>query len=120
MLGALIGGFGRGELVAPTWDDVDFEAGTIRVDESISLTVDGKAIIAAPKTEDSEATVDMPKWYMDELKKYERSWKKNYMQMRDKWKSTDGRRYVFHAGYGKQCTFRIRRNGGRNSSRGMS
>lgn len=29
MLCAMIGGFRRGELVALTWDDVDFEAGTI-------------------------------------------------------------------------------------------
>ncbi|CAI6087240.1 tyrosine-type recombinase/integrase [Cohnella sp. JJ-181] len=105
MLGAMIGGFRRGELVALTWDDVDFEAGTIRIDESISLTEGGEAIIADPKTESSAATVDMPKWYMDELKKYERLWKKNYMQVRDKWKYTDGRLYVFHAGYGKPLYF---------------
>lgn len=105
MLGAMIGGFRRGELVALTWDDVDFDAGTIRIDENIPLTENGEAVIEAPKTEGSADIVDMPKWYMDELKSYERQWKKNYWQVRDKWKCTDGRRYVFHAGYGKPMYF---------------
>ncbi len=105
MLGAMIGGFRRGELVALTWDDVDFDSGTIRIDENIPLTENGEAVIEAPKTEGSEDVVDMPEWYMDELKSYERQWKRNYWQMRDKWKCTDGRRYVFHAGYGKPMYF---------------
>jgi len=105
MLGAMIGGFRRGELVALTWDDVDFDAGTIRIDENIPLTENGEAVIEAPKTEGSADIVDMPEWYMDELKSYERQWKRNYWQMRDKWKCTDDRRYVFHAGYGKPMYF---------------
>ncbi|MDG0791357.1 site-specific integrase [Cohnella ginsengisoli] len=105
MLGAMIGGFRRGELVALTWDDVDFETGTLRIDESISLIQDGEAVVEDPKTESSAATVDMPKWYMEELKTYEREWKKNFFHVQDKWQCTDGRRYVFHAGFGKPIYF---------------
>ncbi|MFC3802666.1 tyrosine-type recombinase/integrase [Cohnella sp. GCM10012308] len=102
MLGALIGGFRRGELNALDWDeDIDFEENSFLINESISDTINGEAIIGETKTEASTAKVDMPQWYMSELKIYYREWQKNFFKMQDKWECTDGRRYVFHAGKGK-------------------
>lgn len=43
-LGAMLGGYRRGELLALEWDDVNFIENTILIQKSISLTEGGKAI----------------------------------------------------------------------------
>jgi len=53
-------GMRPGELTGLTWDDVDFEAGTITVTHSLKR-VDGKMALASLKTEWSGRTVVMPK-----------------------------------------------------------
>ncbi|AUS03438.1 tyrosine-type recombinase/integrase [Paenibacillus larvae] len=100
ILGAMLGGCRRGELVGLEWSDVDFENKTISIRKSISLTVDSRAIEKEPKSKSSIRTIDMPQWYMVELKEYEREWKKEKLSVGDKWIGGD-RRYVFHAGLGK-------------------
>lgn len=100
ILGAMIGGFRRGELIALEWEDVDFENMTISVKKSISLTQDGEPIIKSPKTQNSIRTVDMPSWYMKELKEYYHEWKVNKIRVGDKWQGGN-REFVFHGGYGK-------------------
>jgi integrase len=52
-LGAMIGGFRRGELLALEWTDVDYENRSISINKSISLTENSKAIVKDPKTESS-------------------------------------------------------------------
>lgn len=54
-LGAMLGGFQRGELLALEWPDVDFEENTITINKSISLT--GQPVVTKPKTEASEGIV---------------------------------------------------------------
>ncbi|AXF39444.1 integrase [Paenibacillus phage Wanderer] len=118
MLGSMIGGFRRGELLALEWADVDFDNLTLSITKSISLTVGGRAFEKEPKSTSSKRVVDMPEWYMQELKVHEREWKKEKLFMGDKWLGGD-RQYVFHAGYGKPffhttptkwwCSF-VRRN----------
>jgi integrase len=98
-LGAMIGGFRRGELLALEWTDIDFEKQIIRIDESISLTENGKAIIGDPK-KGSKGEVDMPTWFMEELKEHYHEWKVNRIKVGDKWQGED-RHYVFHGGLGK-------------------
>jgi len=98
-LGALIGGFRRGELLALEWTDINFEENTIYIDESISLTVNGIAIIGKPKTKCSIGEVDMPQWYMDELKLHQGEWIANKDEVGDKW-AGGNREFVFHAGFG--------------------
>jgi integrase len=99
-LGAMLGGFRRGELVALEWPEVDFESNTIRVIKSISLTTKGEAQEKRPKTETSEREVDMPEWYMQELKAYRQQWEAERDLTGNEWKGGD-RQYVFHNGYGK-------------------
>jgi integrase len=99
-LGAMMGGFRRGELTALEWFDCDFDENRLRIDESISLTENGSAIIDDPKNEASADYVDMPAWYMEELRLYQREWKIDKMKLRDKWQGGD-REFVFHRGYGK-------------------
>lgn len=99
-LGAMIGGFRRGELLGFEWSDVDFENNTFSIHRSISLTKDSQAVIKGPKNKSSKRIVSMPEWYMAELKEYQKEWKKNYWDMKNKWQGGD-RQVVFHAGYGK-------------------
>ena len=48
--------------------------------------------------------VDMPEWYMEEMKLYRKEWLKHKMSVRDKWEGGD-KEYVFHSGYGKPLYF---------------
>ncbi|MEV2908464.1 site-specific integrase [Paenibacillus larvae] len=100
ILGSMVGGFRRGELLALEWGDIDFSSMTLSINKSISLTVDGHAVEKEPKSKSSKRVVDMPEWYMQELKVHELEWKKEKLSVGDKWLGGD-RQYVFHAGYGK-------------------
>ncbi|MCL6457664.1 MAG: site-specific integrase [Gorillibacterium sp.] len=94
-MASMLGGFRRGELVALEWDSVDFEAGTIWVRKSISASQDGKPFEKAPKTEGSHREVDMPEWFMNELRRFRFSWLEEKMKIGDKWLGGD-KQYVFH------------------------
>lgn len=99
-LGAMLGGFRRGELLALEWPDVNFEDNTLFIHKSISLTRNGEAIVKKPKTDESEGIVDMPDWYMRELKMYYKERQKERWNLGDKWQGGD-KQYVFHSGLGK-------------------
>jgi integrase len=75
----MLRGFRRGEFTALEIPDCDFENIRLRVDESISLTKKGKAIIDDPKNEASADYVDMPIWYLEELYEYLKVWKKEIL-----------------------------------------
>lgn len=107
-LGAMLGGFRRGELVALEWPDVDFENNTFTIRKSISMTIDGQAIEGGPKAK-SEGVVVMPEWYMQELKKYYLQWKKDKLMAGDAWEGGD-KQYVFHAGLGKPYYYKTPTN----------
>ncbi|WP_199615502.1 tyrosine-type recombinase/integrase [Paenibacillus alkalitolerans] len=98
-IGVLLGGFRRGEMLGVEWPSVDFEVCGLWIEKQISLDEAGKKTEAELKTEESEAFVPMPRWYMDELKQYQHEWKKEKLQCK-KWKGGD-KQYVFHRGYGE-------------------
>lgn len=66
---ALFGGFRLGELVALTWEDVDFENNCISITKSTAKTNNGQ-ITTTPKTRSSIRLVSMPTDTMLLLKKY--------------------------------------------------
>lgn len=102
ILGAMIGGCRRGELIGLEWENVDFENKTISVQKSISLTENSKAIVKGPKSRSSKRTIDMPEWYMQELETHKREWEleKKKAIVAGEWRGEE-RGYVFHAGQGK-------------------
>ncbi|WP_138496347.1 tyrosine-type recombinase/integrase [Paenibacillus pinistramenti] len=78
--GVMLGGFRRGELLAVEWPNVDYEQGAIYIENQITFDEDGNKIEAEVKTEESEGWVAMPKWYMEELRRYEREWGEAQLQ----------------------------------------
>lgn len=66
---AILGGFRRGELIALTWDDMDFDKNTISINKSSARTKSG-IITKSPKTFSSNRTVTIPNDSMTMLRKY--------------------------------------------------
>lgn len=100
---AILGGLRRSELVALQWKHIDFENCTIHVERSIALMANGEIFEEGTKNDD-DRHVDMPEWYMRDLKVYHLKWKKNRLQVGDKWEG-EGKEYIFHAGFGKPIYF---------------
>ena len=63
----LYAGLRRGEVAALTWNDIDFSAGTIRVNKSVTYKGDNPRSLKAPKTEAGERVVPMPRKLIDYL-----------------------------------------------------
>ncbi len=101
-LGAIVGGFRRGELIALKEEDCDFVNYQLRIDESISNTEQGQADITDTKNEASDDYVDMPQWYMDELAAHIKANRKLRLKLKamGKWEGGD-QNFVFHSGFGK-------------------
>lgn len=58
-----------GECLALKWNDVDWEEGTIRVDETMT-TIGGEIYVTSPKTEKSNRTIYMPDFWMEMLREF--------------------------------------------------
>lgn len=67
---ALFGGFRRGELVALTWDDIDFEHSTVTINKSATRTKKDGLTIKSPKNFSSNRVVSLPENCMQLLKKH--------------------------------------------------
>lgn len=63
----------KGEALAITWKDIDFEHNTVHIDKSVALGFNNK--ITTPKTSNSIRNITMPKKLSDMMKKW-----KNYQQ----------------------------------------
>lgn len=99
ILGSMLGGFRRGELVGLEWQYVYFDEGGFDIENNIPLTKDGKPVEKGPKTKSSYRFVDMPDWYMEELKLYKEEWEQDRKDLGDKWQGGE-REFVFHNGVG--------------------
>lgn len=66
---AVLGGFRKGEMVALTWADVDFENCDITINKAVANTSKGQ-ILKEPKTESSYRTVHVPQFCIDLLEQW--------------------------------------------------
>jgi integrase len=64
-------GLRRGELLGLRWQDIDFDAGTLRVEQQLVLTRDGIAF-QAPKTPLSRRTIGIPETAVKQLRVHRR------------------------------------------------
>lgn len=104
IIGSMIGGFRRGELVGLEWPSIHFDESSFSIENNIPLTTNGAAIEKDPKTLSSIRTVDMPEWYMEELKLFYEEWQQEKDDLGDKWQGGE-RQFVFHNGVGKPYFF---------------
>ena len=117
-IGAILGGFRRGELIGLEWNDVEYEKCIISINKSISLTVGGQALVKAPKSKASKRTVTMQEWFMQELKDFHHKWKVEKLKAGELWEGQENQ-YVFQIGFGKplyhSSPTRLRQKSSRNA-----
>jgi len=63
-------GMRQGELYALTIKDIDFDNRIISISKSLSVLNNGKILISKPKTEQSERTVEVPQFLIDDIKEF--------------------------------------------------
>jgi integrase len=63
-------GIRRGECLALTWNDINFENSTLEINKTLTQGLKGKQIIQAPKTKASRRTIDLDPETVVFLKKY--------------------------------------------------
>lgn len=95
---AIFGGFRRGELVALTWNDVDFENNTVTISKTSARTKDG-IITKTPKTFSSNRVVALPIETMQLLRKHKTEQQKYRLALGTYWK---GAGHIFTQTDGKQ------------------
>lgn len=64
-------GMRRGEILALTWDDLNFETGELRINKQVT-PVGGKNILCEPKTKAAFRTIILPPPMVELLREYKR------------------------------------------------
>lgn len=78
----------RGEIAALKWSDIDFEANTLKIDNSLKV-VRGVVDEKKPKTKSSNRTIVLCGSTIEIMKEY-KEWQDNYIkEMGSKWKGSD-------------------------------
>ncbi|WP_455718022.1 tyrosine-type recombinase/integrase [Anaerosporobacter sp.] len=85
---ALFGGLRRGEIVALTWDDIDFDTNSIRINKS-SSHIDRQVITKDPKTATSNRTIKIPDFVMQLIKDWKIEQNKYQLSIGDQWNGTN-------------------------------
>jgi integrase len=88
---ALFGGLRRGELIALTWDDINFTDNTVCITKSTGYA-NKVTITKAPKNKTSIRTVNIPKSTVELLKRYKKEQQELKLSLGDQWK---GDNFIF-------------------------
>lgn len=81
----------RSELVALTWNDIDYESGTLSIDKA-TVTADNEVYTKAPKNETSERTLTLPRSVIEMMKRYRIEQQEYRLPIGDQWIGKD---YIF-------------------------
>lgn len=90
---AVYGGFRRGELIALTWKDVDFEKRSVTINKAASKTKSEGQIIKDPKTKAGFRTIQLPKKCFQILRSWKAEQKRICMTLGDAWEGFRGAEY---------------------------
>lgn len=96
---ALTTGLRRGELLALEWKNIDLEAGTLDVKQSLSYA-NGQHLIKEPKTTNSIRRISLPPSIITELKSYYLHCRKERLALGDAWQGGE-HFFLFSATSGK-------------------
>ncbi len=77
---AIKGGFRRGEMIALTWNDIDFDKQTITINKAVSKTKQFGQIVGKPKTPSANRTIPVPSDCIDMLSSWFET-QKEYSQL---------------------------------------
>lgn len=102
---AIYGGFRKGEILALTWNDIDFEHNTIYIRHNTAHSRDGQ-YIKEPKTETSKREIVLPKQCFDLLKEWYEQEKNLANELGTQWQGKHGKAFkssfIFIQSNGKQ------------------
>lgn len=85
---AIFGGLRRGELVALTWDDIDFDNHSVSINKS-SSHIDRQVITKEPKTASSNRTIKLPDFVIQLIKEWKLEQNKYRLSIGDQWNGTN-------------------------------
>lgn len=95
---ALYGGLRRGELLALTWKDIDFDNCTITINKAVAAVKNG-TIIKSTKNSSSERTITLPNSIMLLLRRWKKEQAEIKLMLGDKW---EGENNIFIQWNGKR------------------
>ena len=90
---AIYGGFRRGELIALTWNDIDYEKQTVSITKAIAKTKKYGQIIKSTKTVAGIREIMLPEECFSVLREWETEQKKLCMKLGSKWKGLRGAKF---------------------------
>jgi integrase len=94
---ALALGLREGEVLGLRWENIDLDAGTLRVEKSLQL-ISKKLVLAPLKTDESRRTLALPAFAVASLRSHRIAQKKERLVAADRWKG--GEPFVFCTGIG--------------------
>ncbi|TPR37679.1 tyrosine-type recombinase/integrase [Apilactobacillus micheneri] len=74
-------GLRRGECLALTWDDINFNDMTLRINKTLTQGIKGKQIVQAPKTRKGRRTIILDKLTINYLKEWRVKQKRIYLML---------------------------------------
>lgn len=92
---SIYGGFRRGELIALTWNDIDFRNKTVSINKSVSKTK-YKQFEKDPKTAAGNRTIKLPDHCFSLLKKWQIKEKELCMKLGSKWEGYRGKEFDYN------------------------
>lgn len=98
---ALFGGLRKGELLALTWDDIDYKNNTISINKPTAV-LHGKQITKAPKTHSSIRTITIPQSLTELIKQYRKAQAAERLRLGSYWHNTN---YLFTQVNGEQMNY---------------
>lgn len=90
---ALNSGFRRGEMIALTWKDIDFEKYEIDINKAASKTRSGGIIIKKPKTKASIRRITLPPECFDMLREWKNQQRELSLSVGSKWTGYRGKEF---------------------------
>ena len=96
---AIYGGFRRGEMVALTWEDIDFEKRSVRITKSVTKTRTKGQIVKEPKTPKSVREIRLPNECFEILSDWKKQEIKLMWELGTAWEGFRGKNFD------KNCVF---------------
>lgn len=89
---SLFGGLRKGELIALTWQDIDFENNTLSITKSAGHIQEGQ-IIKSTKTATSDGVIPIPKTEIELLERWKTEQKNFMLTVGSKWEGYRGKEF---------------------------